>query len=407
MSAPDIFSPEYEHDPYPFYKIFRDDFPLFYHEGLRSYVISRHEDVSRFLKDPVFSTRNYASQIEPVHGRTMLQMDGREHARLRSLLTPAFRGRELRERFVPAIEGAARELIDAFRAYDEVDLIEAFTKHFPINVLAEILGLPRSDHDRFRAWYGAIVAFFQNVTGDPAVVEAGLRTRRELAEYILPIIAERRQRPGDDLLSVLCSAEVDGVRLADDEIRAFVSLLIAGGAETTDKALALTIKNLVAHPDQLEAVRRDRSLIDRAFAETLRFSPPAHMMMRVPLEDVEMQGGTVPANAMVTGIIGAANRDERQFSRPDVFDILREDLDPERAFTGAANHVAFGLGRHFCAGAVLAKTEVQLAVNQLLDAMHEIRFADGAAPPDHGIFVRAPRALRLRFTPAPGAADLS
>lgn len=397
--APDLLSPEFASDPYRFYKIMRDDFPLFFHDATKSWVVSRYEDVERAFKDPVFSSKNYEWQLEPVHGRTILQMEGKEHATHRSLLTPAFRGRDLQERFVPVIERNARDLIDAFRARGEVDLVAAFATRFPINVIVEMLGLPRSDHHRFHAWYTSIMAFLSNLTGDPAVVERGLETRRELAEYMLPIIAERRRSPGSDLLSTLCTAEIDGVRMSDDEIRGFVSLLLTAGGETTDKAVASLMKNLVEHPDQLAAVRRDRSLIEAAFAETLRYSPPVHMIMRTPTEDVQMTGGTIPANATVTCLIGAANRDERRYAEPERFDLHRKDLDVERAFTGGANHTAFALGRHFCVGAILAKMELQIATNLLLDAMDDIRLAEGS-PREVGIFTRAPNSLKLRFSPA-------
>jgi pulcherriminic acid synthase len=399
MTAPDILSPEFARDPYPLYRVMRDDFPLFFHEATKSYVLSRYEDVERAFKDAAFSSKNYEWQLEPVHGRTILQMEGREHATHRNLLTPAFRGRDLQERFVPVIEKNARVLIEAFRARGEVDLVAEFATRFPINVIVEMLGLPMSDHHRFHAWYTSIMAFLSNLTGDPGVVEEGLKTRRELAEYMLPIIAERRRSPGGDLLSTLCSAEIDGVRMTDDEIRGFVSLLLTAGGETTDKAVASLFKNLVEHPEQLEAVRRDRALVDAAFAETLRYSPPVHMIMRTPLEDVTMSGGVIPAGSTVTCLIGAANRDERRYQDPDRFDVFRRDLDVERAFTGAANHTAFALGRHFCVGAILAKTEIQIATGLLLDAMTDIRFADGS-PAEAGIFTRAPKSLGLRFSPA-------
>ncbi len=190
--------------------------------------------------------------------------------------------------------------------------------------------------------------------------------------------------------------------MSDDEIRGFVSLLLAAGGETTDKAVSSVFKNLMDHPDQLEAVRKDRRLVDSAFAETLRYSPPVHIIMRTALADVQMSGGVLPADAPVMCFIGAANRDERRFANPDRFDIFRKDLDLERAFSGGANHFAFALGRHFCVGSILAKTEVQVATNLLLDAMTNLRLLEGS-PPEIGSFVRAPRTLKLGFAPA--AAD--
>ena len=396
---PDILSEGFATDPYSAYGVLRDNAPLFWHEGTQSYVISRYEDVARAFKDPVFTTANYDWQLEPVHGRTILQLSGREHAVRRGLVAPAFRGDELQAKFLPVIERNARILIDDFRSAGKVELVGQFSTHFPINVIVDMLGLDKADHARFQRWYTSIIAFLGNLAQDPEVVEAGLRTREELAAYMLPIIAHRRENPGDDLLSKLCLAEIDGTRMSDEDIKAFVSLLLAAGGETTDKAVSALLANLLAHPDQLAAVRRDRDLIPQAFAETLRFSPPVHMIMRQPAEDVELGGGTVPAGSTVTCLIGAANRDPERYRDPDRFDIFRDDLTTKSAFSAAADHLAFALGRHFCVGALLAKTEIEVGTNMLLDAMPDVRLAEGADPVEHGVYTRGPASLPLEFTP--------
>ncbi|MGP8296885.1 cytochrome P450 [Streptomyces inhibens] len=401
---PDILSPEFAADPYPAYRILRAHYPLSHHKGTDSYLLSRYEDVERAFREPVFTSDNYDWQLEPAHGgRTLPQMSGREHSVRRALVAPAFRGRELREKFLPVIERNARELIDAFRDAEETDLVARFATRFPINVIVDMLGLDRADHDRFHDWYVAVVAFLANLAEDPEVAAAGRRAGEELAAYLLPIIHERRAAPGDDLLSTLCTAEVDGTRMNDQDITAFVSLLLAAGGETTDKAIALVLRNLLAHPDQLTAVRADRSLVPVAFAETLRYTPPVQMIMRQPDADVTVSGGTVPAGATVTCLIGAANRDESHYARPDAFDIFRTDLTPANAFSAAADHVAFALGRHFCVGALLAKAEVETGVNQLLDAFPAMDFADGMAPAETGVFTRGPERLRVRLTSGEGA----
>ncbi|WKN44067.1 cytochrome P450 [Tunicatimonas pelagia] len=397
METPDILSPEFAANPYPVYQEFRDNHPLLFHEGMNSYIISRYEDVEKAFKDKVFSSRNYDWQLEPVHGRTILQMEGTEHSRHRNLLNPAFRGRDLFEKFVPVIEKNAQDLIDKFpRDKNEIDFVSQFATIFPIGVIVDMLGLPKSDLPKFHGWYTSIMAFLSNLTQDPAVTEAGLKTKVEFEEYMLKIIQERRENPGSDLLSTLCNAEIDGVRMTDQEIKAFCSLLLTAGGETTDKALTLLFKNLIAHPEQMEAVRNDRTLIDKAFAETLRFAPPVHMIMRQPIEDVEMSGGTIPANATVTCLIGAANRDERQYEQADKFDIFRSEIDQKKAFTGAANHTAFALGRHFCVGSLLAKVEVNMATNLILDNLKNIQFKDGS-PQEVGVFTRAPQEMWITY----------
>lgn len=398
-AVPDILSAEFAADPYTAYQVMREHHPLIWHEATQSYVISRYADVERAFKDAVFTSRNYDWQLEPVHGRTILQMDGREHSTHRNLVAPAFRGRDLMNKFVPVIEENSRVLIEAFRADGEVDLVGQYATRFPINVIVDMLGLPKEDHGHFHRWYTSIMGFLSNLSGDEEIAAEGLRTKAEFEDYLIPIIRDRRANPGDDLLSTLCTAEIDGVRMSDEEIKAFCSLLLTAGGETTDKAIASVVLNLVANPEQLEAVRADHSLIAAAFAETLRFAPPVHMIMRQPSEDVELSGGVIEAGRTVTCLIGAANRDPDRYADPDRFDIFRPDLDQGRAYTAGANHTAFCLGRHFCVGAMLAKTELEIGIGQLLDAMGDIRFADGGPPPEYGVFTRAPQSLRLTFTP--------
>ncbi|MFF0305217.1 cytochrome P450 [Streptomyces sp. NPDC004562] len=397
----DILSPAFAADPYPAYAVMREKEPLIWHEATQSYILSRYDDVERVFKDKrsEFTTDNYNWQLEPVHGKTILQMSGREHAVRRALVAPAFRGSDLQEKFLPVIERNSRELIDAFRDSGSADIVSDYATRFPVNVIADMLGLDKADHARFHGWYTAVIAFLGNLSGDPEVTAAGERTRVEFAEYMIPIIQERREKPGDDLLSALCAAEVDGVRMSDEDIKAFCSLLLAAGGETTDKAIASILANLLAHPEQLAAVREDRSLIPAAFAETLRYTPPVHMIMRQSAVDVEVSGGTIPAGATVTCLIGAANRDERRYREPDRFDIFRDDLSTTSAFSAAADHLAFALGRHFCVGALLAKAEVEIGVDQLLDAMPDLRLADGFDPVEQGVFTRGPQSLPVRFTP--------
>ncbi|MCV2460376.1 cytochrome P450 [Streptomyces sp. ICN988] len=402
QQVPDILSPEFAANPYPAYRTMRDSAPLIRHEATQSWIVSRYEDVERVFKDRAgqFTTENYDWQLEPVHGRTILQLSGREHAVRRALVAPAFRGADLQERFLPVIERNSRELIDAFRHTGRADLVADYATRFPVNVIADMLGLDKADHDRFHGWYTSVIAFLGNLSGDREVAAAGARTRVEFAEYMIPVIRERREKPGADLLSTLCAAEVDGVRMSDEDIKAFCSLLLAAGGETTDKAIAGIFANLLAHPEQLAAVREDRSLIPRAFAETLRYTPPVHMIMRQTATDVTLSGGTIPAGATVTCLIGAANRDENRYRDPDRFDIMRDDLTTTTAFSAAADHLAFALGRHFCVGALLAKAEVETGVGQLLDALPDLRTEDGFEVVERGVFTRGPQSLPVRFTPA-------
>jgi cytochrome P450 len=192
---------------------------------------------------------------------------------------------------------------------------------------------------------------------------------------------------------------VEGQRLSNDEIVHFAMLMIFAGGETVEKTMATFLRNLVAHPGQLAALQADWKLFDRALAESLRFTAPTHMIPRRLRGDVTVSGGTIPAEAEVICFLASANRDERRFADADRFDIFRNDLDAESAFNTAARHAAFGMGRHFCLGAMMAKIEVEIAVKRLVGATGEVCFADGAPPPDQGLFLRGPAALSLRFAP--------
>ncbi|MFE5704769.1 cytochrome P450 [Rhodococcus koreensis] len=398
--APDILSPEFEADPYSAYEILREDYPVLWHDGLGRYIISRYEDVSRAFKDAtVFSSEHYADQIEPLHGRTMLQMDGREHTVHRSVVTPAFRGHELSEKYIPLIDAGAKKLIDSFRRDGSVDLVSQFTRLYPVNVIMDMLALPSDHREEFRVWYKTMFAFIKNVAGDPAITALAMQTKVEFREYMLPLISQRRQNPGADLLSTLCTAEIDGTRFTDDEINSFCSVLFVSAGETTDSSIGSIFRNLLDNPEQLEAVKRDRSLISSAFAETLRFSPPGHMFGRRVKQDVEIAGTRIEAGKDVILLIGAANRDPRKYANPERFDIFRPDLDTTKAYSAGANHTAFGLGRHFCVGAMLSKAEVEIGVGLLLDSMGDVKYQEGFVPREGGVWTRGLDELLLDFDP--------
>lgn len=229
QAIPDILSPEFAADPYPAYAVMRQEQPLMWHEATQSFIISRYEDVEAVFKDKTaqFTTDNYDWQLEPVHGKTILQLSGREHAVRRALVAPAFRGSDLQDRFLPVIERNSGELIDAFRHTGSADIVRDYATRLPVTVIADMLGLDKADHARFHGWYTTVIAFLGNLSGDKEVAGAGERTRVEFAEYMIPIIRERRDNLSDDLLSTLCAAEVDGVRMSDEDIKAFCSLLLA------------------------------------------------------------------------------------------------------------------------------------------------------------------------------------
>ena len=396
---PDIFSPEFAQDPYPHYRIMRDEYPLYLHPGANAYILSRYEDVCTALTNPEFTTQSYAAQIEPLLGVTVVQLDGQEHARQRRLLAAPFRAGRFRSAFAPAIDEIAGRLIKSFPSLDTVELVTEFITPFSVSALATVVGLPQSDLGLFRSWYTALLRFGVNLIGDPEVTRAGLAARNELSAYLGPLVAERRQSDGPGLLSMLVNSEIEGQKLTDEEIVQFAMLMIFAGGETVEKTLATFLRNLVAHPAQSEALQTSWMLFDQALAESLRFTAPTHMIPRRTRSEVAVSGGAIPADSEVICFLASANRDERRFSHPGTFDIFRDDLDPESAFISTAGHASFGMGRHFCLGAMMARIEVEIAVKRLLEQLQELRFADGVPPPDRGLFLRGPAALSLRFNP--------
>ncbi len=395
----DIMTPEYEVDPNPILDNIRENHPIYFHEGLNSWVLSRHEDILEALRTPSFTTENYAWQLEPVHGKNILQMEGSDHRSMRAIVTPTLRGDQLRENFESVAEHNAKELIDVWRQDGNVDLVSQFTLRLPLSVIIDVLGLDAEDKPKFHIWYNAIHDYFTNTAGDPEVEAAGLRTHDELKAFLMPLIQERKMNPGEDLISKIVHAEIDGKRMSDIDIKSYISFLLVAGSESTDLQMANMWMRLLENPEQLRAVREDRSLIRTAFAEALRHTPAVLMIMREASEDVEFHGVTIPAGATVTLMLAAANRDPRKFSAPETFNIFRDDLETDKEYTAAANHMTFALGRHFCIGTYLAVMEAEIATNLLLDAMDEIAFVDGKSPQQIGSFVRAPRHMPLTFTP--------
>jgi pulcherriminic acid synthase len=399
MSQPDIYSASYGMDPYSAYTRMRRDYPVMRDPVSGRYLVSRHADVADILDGGRFSTRAYIETVEPVYGVTAMQLDGREHVRHRKFITPLLHGVRLRERLEPAVHRVARKLVSRFADKGEVDLVESFTTWYGVGVVADALGLGEAEEAVIRKVYTPIVAFQFNNDNNPAIHAEGLAAAREARDFLDDVLAERRVRPGDDLISDLLAARHGDDRFSDEEIVSFCVLMLVAGSETTDKVTASMIRNLIDHPDQFAAVRADRSLIDRVFSETLRYTPPVHLLLRTAEHDVAYSGHAIPAGSEVLCVLGAANRDETVFDRPDSFDIHRNDNNVQKAFIASADHYAFGFGRHFCIGSRLAQIEARVSMNLLFDTMADLRFADGFVPQEIGFWSRALPKLELRFQP--------
>lgn len=371
-------------DPYPLFAAFRQSSPVFLAKSMQrdTWLVSRYDDVARVLRDNETFSSRANSQMQDVMGRSIIEMDGREHQKHRSIVQHAFHFKSI----APVEEYMHRtlhELLDRFAGDGRANLVEAFTEPFPIRVVARIAGVPIEDFDQFKRWALEIIGYVK----DPG---RGMEASRRVKEFLLPLIARRREEPADDVLSRVCTGEVDGQRLTDEEIVSFMRLLLPAGAETTFRLIGSTIFALLSNPDALEEVRADRSLLPAAIEETLRWETPVLFVARETTAPAVLSGVEIPAGAMVTPVIGSANRDETHFPDPDRWDLHR----------GADDHLSFGGGRHFCLGYHLAKLEARLAVEAVLDRLPNLRFDPEKPSRILGLAFRSPKSLDVVFDPA-------
>lgn len=342
------------------------------------------EAAARVLRDgATFSSAGYASTIGRVMGPTILAMDEPRHGRLRALLQPAFTrgglGRVGREVVAPVV----RELLDRIAGRPRADLIPALTFPFPVAVIARMLGLPEVEHARFHRLAVELIS----VAFDPA---RGLAASAALRELFAPHLAARRRAPRDDLLGRLACARLDGGPLDDEVAMGFLRLLAPAGVETTYRATSNLLFGLLTHPAQLAAVRADRRLVPRAIEEALRWEPPITTIFRTAAREVELGGRRLAPGTGVAVCLAAANRDPARFVDPDRFDVHR----PPRL------HAAFALGPHACLGMHLARTEMRVALEAVLDRFPRLRL-DPQARDLHvsGMTFRTPLALPVLLDP--------
>jgi cytochrome P450 len=346
-------------------------------------VFGFDESVQVLRDNETYSSSVYEGIMGLVMGRTILQMDEPEHRVHRALVSPTFRSKVLERWEGDLVQRVVDELLDDFAADGSADLVQQLTFHFPVQVIAEILGLPRADFPRFQRWAIEITSVATNWDRAVAASE-GLR------DYFAGVVEERRARPADDLISDLLAVDVDGRGLDDEEIFSFLRLLLPAGVETTYRASGNLLYGLLTNPDQLRAVREDRSLLPAAFEETIRWEPPVTVILRRAMADTELAGVAVAEGADVGLLLGSANRDERKYEHPDRFDIFRE----------SRQSLGFGFGVHVCLGMHLARMETRVAANALLDRMPDLELAPAPGQDLHikGMAFRSPIALPVAFT---------
>ncbi|AZF53342.1 putative cytochrome P450 hydroxylase [Pseudomonas sp. R4-34-07] len=389
LIPPTLKSRQFEIDPYPLYEQLRTTLPIAYDEPTDVWLVSRHVDVKAALTHPGASNNNYSWQIGPLLGHTIVTMDGCEHAQHRALLSPAFRGKALAA-LEASIIAVTTELLAHMHGRPQVDLIADFTAALPVRVMAHALGLPAqtcAEVERLKRWCAIGFAYMGNYRQDPALLTGGLSNRDSFYDFIQPHIDARRAEPTDDLISQLLAARIDGQPLSETFVRAYCAILMTAGSETSHGALANLIVNLLSEPGVKDAVIADPELMDNALAETLRRNPPLQLVLREAREPLQLPSGTIPAGATMACLIGSANRDPDHFSDPDTFDLSRSEQ--------ATSHFAFGAGRHFCLGSMLARLEITLGARLLLQTFPNVRWAPGFKPIERGFLNRCPDRLEV------------
>jgi cytochrome P450 len=348
-------------------------------------VFGFDESVQVLRDHETFSSTVYEGIMGAVMGRTILQMDEPEHRLHRAMVSPTFRSKVLEQWEGDLVQRVVNELIDGFAGRGTADLVQELTFNFPVQVIARILGLPRSDFPMFQRW--AI-----GITSVASDWERGIAASEALRDYFACVLEERRKTPADDLISQLVVAEVDGRTLDDEEIYSFLRLLLPAGVETTYRASGNMLYGLLTNPDQLERVRADRSLLPDAFEETIRWEPSVTVILRRATRDAEIGGVPVEEGADVALLLGSANRDERKYEHPDDFDVFRS----------SRQSVGFGFGVHVCLGMHLARMETRVAMNTLFDRLPDMHLTPAPGQDLHikGMAFRSPIALPVSFTPA-------
>ena len=371
----DVFGkPETWENPYPAYKEFRDrspiaaQWPIVLLDGTEiqahTLMLLKFDQVSAALRDPAtFSSQNPApGSVAPK--LVMIQDDPPRHTRFRRLVNKAFTARRIAE-LEPWIKTVSDQLLDRIVAGGTVDAVDAFTMPLPVQVIARMLGIPGEDQPAFKRWSDSLVAF----NGGDLTPSERVKNGTDMLEYFGKIAATRREESGSDLISALVEADVEGERLEEWEILGFCILLLVAGNETTTNLMSNMLNIMVERPEMWHRLREDRSLVESAIEETLRFESPVQLLVRIVTRDIELAGRQIFQGQPVAVAFGAANRDPAAFSDPETFSL---DRDPSK-------QLGFGAGIHYCLGAPLARVEAQVMLNGMLDRYSSIARGDQEA----------------------------
>lgn len=394
-----VATPEGRADPYPRYAALRAMAPV-HRSAFGFWALTRYDDCQQLLRHPGvgkdfsgaanslgLTDAQWAEQDRFRNDRSnMLTTDPPDHTRLRGLVTRAFTPRTietLRGRIVALVD----ELCDNFGP-GEVDVMDVLAFPLPVTVIGEMLGVPAEDRPGLRPLVRAVTAVLELVMTPEALVEATAAEHR-LTDYFAGLVAERRARPQDDLLTKLIEAEDRGDQLSEHELISTAILLFAAGFETTTHLIGNGLLAVLRHPEELARLRADRVLVRPAVEELLRFDSPVQIAVRTAYEDLDIGGQRIQAGSVVLALLGAANRDPARFRDPERLDVGRDQ--------GAS--MSFGGGIHFCLGAALARLEAQVVLDRLLDRFSSMELVGGPPTVRDSLTLRGLVDLRVRFTP--------
>lgn len=375
--------------PYPFLKELRAQAPVHTgwpemgmignsEDGPPTFTAYTFDTVKAIFTDNItFSTRCYEDVVRPLQGPTILEMQDPEHAIYRKLHEFAFARSSMKRWDTELVGPLVDQTIAKIKAAKRADLVDAVFMPIPVRVIAALLGLPDSDVLHFHRLAIDLLGF-------RADMDRAMRASATMKEYFVGILAEKRKAPRDDMVSILAGAEINGVKMSDEQIYGFMRNLLPAGAETTSRSTASLAYALLTHPDQLDAVRADRSLLPQAIEEGIRWETPLLNFMREVTRDTEIGGVHVPEGATMMLSLGSANHDETRWNEPEKFDIFRERKP----------HIGFAHGAHVCLGMHLARLETTKIFNALFDELPGLRLdPDAPAPYITGTMFRSPPCL--------------
>jgi cytochrome P450 len=379
-----------ESDPYPIYKRLRDEEPVSWVESVGLWLVTRWDDVVHVDKTPdLFTGETEPSTLNRTFGKNLLGSEGDYHSRIRSIIYPAFRVAAIGHYPDEVIAPLAHELIDTFAERGEVEFVSEFAEPLSARALRRALGLEDVAEETLRRWFVDLATGASNFEADAGKQEIADRASAEVDETLEPILDRLEGAPDDTLLSSMLHSEVDGERLTRQEIKSNLKVMIVGGLQAGTDLIAISMWALLSHPEQAARVMADHSLIDKAIEEGARWHSPVGTSTRQATRDAELGGVKLEQGALVAAVLASANRDERQWTDPDRYDVERRE--------GA--HLAFATGPHLCIGARLGRYEARTSYRILFDRLRNLRVDPERPTKLSGWEFRSPHHLHLLFDP--------